>query len=315
MGLLSNILRPFSSKTGRSRVGLQFSAESTHIAAICHTRGIRPQLELCRSIDSDPLSRPTVAEIVQYNRLGNSSTSMVLDPQDYQLFPANTPDLPKHEWREAMQWQIQEHIEQPASNMVVEVFDIPPRKSGTEPERIYVVAAQKTAIERLSHNSIRTGLTLEQITIPELSLMALTNKLPEQESGLGLLQLGRKGGLILIIRQQTLYLARSIVNSTSLIAEQNSFSTASQDEVALEIRRTMDFFEGTFDQPPITSIYLLPSSQPLPGAQAALKERLDLPVKEFNIRQLIDVPNHISDSDLIPALPAIGAAMTDNQES
>jgi hypothetical protein len=75
----------------------------------------------------------------------------------------------------------------------------------------------------------------------------------------------------------------------------------------------MDFFVGTFDQPPITALYLLPSSQPLPGLQTALSTRLDIAVKEFDIKQIIDTPLDLPTKDLIEALPAIGAALQNRQ--
>ncbi|MBF0445394.1 MAG: hypothetical protein HQL68_07370 [Magnetococcales bacterium] len=294
---------------------MQFSPKRAHIVTIRQNSEGRPQLTLCICLQNVTSSSATIADVVNKYKLRNTPTSMVLNQQDYQLFPLDVPDTPKEEWQAAMQWQIQEHIVEPASEMVVELFDIPAKQKGAESGRIYVAAAKNSTIKKWSHLSVNSGLNLDNITIPELSLIPLTAQLPEQSSGLGLLQLDRKGGLLLIIKQQTLYIARTIINSISLIEEQNSFCSASQDEVALEVRRTMDFFVGSFEQPPITALYLLPSTQPLPGLQTALSTRLDLVVKEFDIKQFIDIPRDLAKKDLIEALPAIGAALLNRQAS
>jgi MSHA biogenesis protein MshI len=313
MGLLANILSPLTNRRSSDRAGVQFSPLRVHVVTIRQNSEGRPQLTLCISLKNVPTSSATIADIVNKYKLRNTPTSMVLNQQDYQLFPVDAPDTPKDEWQAAMQWQIQEHITEPASDMVVELFDIPARQKGEESGRIYVAAAQVSTIKNWSHLSVNSGLSLDNITIPELSLIPLAAQLPEQSSGSGLLQLDRKGGLLLIIKQQTLYIARTIINSISLIEEKNSFSVASQDEVALEVRRTMDFFVGTFDQPPINALYLLPSSHPLPGLQDALSTRLDIAVKEFEIKQFIDIPLDLPTKDLIDALPAIGAALQNYQ--
>jgi MSHA biogenesis protein MshI len=314
MGLLSKIFSPLSPKGNRGRIALQFSPNRVQIVSIHHDYKDHPHLDVCRSLSTSTPVKHALLDIVRGYKLSNIPTSIVLDPEDYQLFPADSPDLPRDEWQAAMRWQIQDHIDQPASEMVVELFDIPPYQSGARTGRIYIAAAPESIIKQRSHITIQSGFALENITIPEISLSALASQLPEQPTGLGLLQLGRSGGLLMIIRQQTLYLARSIINSTSLMAESNTFSDASKDEVALEVRRTLDFFEGTFDQPPIEALYMLPDDQPLAGLQQALTQRLDIQVKEFNIRQIIDTPPELSDRDLAQALPAISAAIMTNSK-
>ncbi|MBF0195068.1 MAG: hypothetical protein HQL71_10955 [Magnetococcales bacterium] len=315
MGLIANILSPFTNRRSGDRACVQFSPTIVHIVTIRQNSEGRPQLTLCIRLKNATTSSATIADIVNKYKLRNTPTTMVLNQHDYQLFLMDAPNTPKDEWQDAMQWQIQEHITEPASEMVVDLFDIPASKTGAEPNRIYVAAAKKSTIEKWSHLSLNSGLKLDNITIPELSLVPLAAQLPEQSKGLGLLQLDRKGGTLLIIKQNTLYIARTIINSISLSEELTSFSAASQDEVALEVRRTMDFFAGTFDQPTINALYLLPSSQPLPGLQTALSSRLELVVKEFDIKKFIDIPTDLPKNDLIDALPAIGAALLNNKAS
>ncbi len=96
------------------------------------------------------------------------------------------------------------------------------------------------------------------------------------------------------------------------MAENDGFSSASQDEVSLEVRRTLDFFESTFNQPSVAAIYLLPTLQPLPDLRQALADRLNVRIKEFDITRLVTVPKQVSQRDLVRSLPAIGAAIMAN---
>jgi MSHA biogenesis protein MshI len=210
MGLLANILSPLTNRRSSDRACVQFSPLKVHIVTIRQNSEGRPQLTLCISLTNATTSSAAISDAVNKYKLRNTPTSMILNQQDYQLFVVDAPDIPKDEWQAAMQWQIQEHITEPASDMVVELFEIPARQTGpardigVESRRIYVAAAKKSTIKKWSHLSVKSGLNLDNITIPELSLIPLAAKLPEQSSGLGMLQLDRKGGLLLIIKQQTL---------------------------------------------------------------------------------------------------------------
>jgi MSHA biogenesis protein MshI len=316
MGFLSDIFTPRSQRMPKGRVVVQFSASRTDIVTIRRDKNSKkPLIERCQTLTGTGHGNQALSDLVKKQGLSNYPTSIVLDRQDYQLFPTDAPDLPREEWQEAVQWQIQDHIDRPASEMVVELFEIPAVQSARKKRRIYVAAAQESVLRQWSRLCIESGLALEQITIPELSFCTLASLLPEQPGGLGLLQLGRAGGLLMVIRQQTLYMARPIINSTTLVAENDTFSDASQDEVALEVRRTLDFYEGSFDQPPISALYLLPAAQPLPDLQQALSQRLNLQVKRFAIQKRVTLPPDLSDQDLVQALPAIGSALPANPET
>ncbi|MBF0448207.1 MAG: hypothetical protein HQL67_08415 [Magnetococcales bacterium] len=311
MGLLSPLLTPLSGKREHERVALQFSENRVQLIKINGQRDGRISLSLCLTLPFSSRQKNPLLESVRHHHLKQTATSIVLSEKSYHLFPSDPPDLPREEWSAAMRWQIQDHIDRPASEMVVEVFDVPTPAASRKSGLIYVAATPEIPLKQWSRATVQSRLHLTDITIPELALKALAARLPEQSEGLALLKLDRSGGMLLVIRKQTLYLAREITLSSSLQQEEErELSSASQDEVALEVRRTLDYFESTFDLPSVAALYLIPSTNPLPDLENALNERLNVSVKRFDIRQAIQVSDSLADSELQISLTTIGAALS-----
>lgn len=316
INFFSRILQPYSQQRESGQVALHFADNALHIVMLYYEQNRqKPKLDLCISLYHTDDKQRRLKELVRTHAMVNTSTAIVLDSTDYQLFPSDPPELPKEEWPAAMQWQIQDHISGPASEMVVELFDIPPVDNQQKTNRIYVVTAREARLQRLSHIALSSGLALNNITITELALCRLAAKLPEQRSGVGVLQLQPKGGLLLIMRQQTLYLARSINSSSQLNnATNNDFAHIFQEEVILEIQRTLDYFEGSFNHPPISCLYIIPAGDNMSNLPDMLAAQLAVPVKRFVISQHIDLPPTLSERGLATVMPAIGAALLNSPE-
>ncbi len=314
MGLLTKLLNPLADKRPPSRVGLQLSPDHIQMVSLRYHGQQKPCLERYERLNSTKHPKQALLDAVKKYRLNQCPTTLLLTPQTYQLFSIPAPDLPREEWQEAMQWQIQDHIDDPASEMVVAFFETPPAapvQTDDQQGSLYVAAARETMLRKQSLLIHRCGLDLTTITIPEMALTALTNPLPEQSTGFALLQLDEEGGLLLIIRQQMLYLARRLFNRPlSRSAAKHRYSSFSQEEILLEIRRTLDFFEGNFNLPAVSVLYLMPMTQPYANLHELMDGQLKLSVKLLDIRQQIHLSPGLSNQDLTAALPLIGAALS-----
>jgi MSHA biogenesis protein MshI len=118
-----------------------------------------------------------------------------------------------------------------------------------------------------------------------------------------------------------LQLARDIPFGTSaLSAETTGFESGGFDDsherlslLALDIQRSLDFYESSFRQTPVAALYLLPTATPLPELLPELQARLGTPVKSFVLGEVITGDGE----DLQKAegcLLAVGAALRNERE-
>jgi MSHA biogenesis protein MshI len=87
------------------------------------------------------------------------------------------------------------------------------------------------------------------IDIPELSLRNLAARLPEAAAGLILLWLARSCAQLLVIKGDTLYVARGL---------RYAGEGPDVEAIALELQRSLDYFESYYEQAPIAHLLVAP---------------------------------------------------------
>ena len=274
-----------------------------------------PVLAACRFVPLAAGERPEgpAAALVRGCRLEKARFVGLLNREDYALFPAQAPALPRAEWDDNLRWKIADHIDFPAEEAVVACFDQP-----GEPDRIHVAAAHEAAVRRCAALFHAAGLDLTAIGIRELALNRLGAGLPDDGAdGVALLHLGERQGLIVLTRNGLLHLARAFdIDRRRLersLAEggggaADALDGGPLDGVALEVRRTLEYYESRFAQPAPGRLHVAPTAAPMPGLGPALAGRLGMAVAPFTLDGLLHLPEPVAAPLLAHCLPAIGAA-------
>ena len=94
--------------------------------------------------------------------------------------------------------------------------------------------------------------------------------LEQDANGQAMLYFGADQGLITLTRDATLYLARS----TDIGYRQLQDTPELLDRLALELQRSLDYYDRHFQQAPVASVTLCPLPQPVPGLAGQLEEQL-----------------------------------------
>ncbi|MEO5340340.1 MAG: hypothetical protein H7837_07470 [Magnetococcus sp. MYC-9] len=264
----------------RGLVAVMRRAESIGLAQVLFETGSVPLVTraLFQAEQMPSLQAGLLAEWVRQYGLQRARAVGVLSRESYLLFPAEAPDLPRAEWSLNMRWKIADRIHYPPEQAVVELFDLPGSAAQAESGKIYVAVAQESTVQEEVALFLQAGLSLLGIDILDLSLGRLTDALPEDGRGLGLLYWTAAGGVVSVRRNRTLYLARGLETGRRQIGRALADSgspTALQgdpfvlDELAAELRRTFDFYENNFLQPPLEKLFIVPAG----------KEGLELPTQ------------------------------------
>ncbi|MBF0460289.1 MAG: hypothetical protein HQL87_02740 [Magnetococcales bacterium] len=271
----------------------------------------------------------------------------LLNRDEYLLLPADAPALPRAEWAINMRWKIADRIPYPVEQAVVEIFALPGPLPQEESGKIYVAVAQEATVQRAADLFLHAGLSLVGIDILDLALGRLTDTLPEDAPGLGLLYWTGHGGVIQVRRQHTLFLARLLETSPQPVwqpptdtipAFSPTRNSLALDTLAVELRRTFHFYEDNFSQPPLEHLFVIPVGYvggdapfhtgydwptPLAGASvaeaegwpdaathcAALADKLGMRVQALPLERVVQWAPEVREADLIECLPALGAAL------
>ncbi len=277
------------------------------------TRGVDGRYELlsCLSIEAPAAKQQAIIASWFAERQDFGLVGSVLDAADYQLLLVESPDVLPAELKAAVRWRLKDLIDFPVEDAVVDVFGIPEQARRTGAKMMYAVAAKRQAIDTQVAflKSVVPGF--EIIDIPELALRNLAARLPEAAEGLILLWLNSDSAQLLVIKDATLYVTRR-VQFADRRHDAGSLDADDVDAIALELQRSMDYFESHYEQAPIGHLVIAPHGDASRNLATALGAQTAMRIQTFEVARVLKVPPGL-DLSARASLLAIGAAMRDDK--
>ncbi|MFN2309950.1 MAG: hypothetical protein ABR553_09495 [Gammaproteobacteria bacterium] len=269
----------------------------------------RPQLIEC---DVHPTLADDANAALQQaaKRAGVHDCATVMPIGSYSLLLIEAPEVPAPELRAAVRWRIRDLIDFHVDDAVLDVFDAP--ASGARGQtHLYVVVSRSSEVKALADRLQDAGIKLGVIDIPELALRNIAARLPEDEQGVALLYFGEQRGVIALCRNQTLYLARTLEVGQQRLREAvaDGQTEALFDALALEVQRSLDYYDRHFQQAPISQLVIAPLGEPVEGLVETLHSNLGLGVRPLKLTEIVDGAEHVTPAQASDCLLALGAAL------
>ncbi len=274
----------------------------------------RPKLHLATELHhtSSQDLQDSLWQAIQRNHLQNSTCVNVLAPESYQLTQIDLAGLPPDELIEAARWQLGERIDYPAGEAVLDLFDITPF-GGEKKPLTYVVSAQQSWLREQVDQVKRANLFLEAIDIPEFALRNICNLYSGDVRGLAILLLREDNGMLAIVRDGILYLFRMFnMGMNDLLPHADGQLEALTDQIdaiVLEVQRSFDFCESTFNLPMVSRLLVAQTGRDIPPLITYLNEYLATSVERLDFNGVLDMPEGSSQVELNRHLLAIGGAL------
>ena len=168
-------------------VGLSFLPHGISIAVSNYTENNALKLIHCEFIETkktDDYATIIKQWFITY-KLANYDCHLVLDIDDYQRVNIETPAVPVNEIALAIRWKINELIDFPVDEAVIDYYPAPAFSEGQA--TLEVIACPQTIIKPLVEQCIQAGLCLKVIDIQETALRNLTALLPNNALGIAVL--------------------------------------------------------------------------------------------------------------------------------
>jgi MSHA biogenesis protein MshI len=299
------------SAASRGRVGVSITRDELALAVVLRDGTARPVLERCEILPLAAGGAPSaVADALRAAGLPPAPISAVLASGQYQLVLVEAPDVPPAELRAAMRWRLREAIDFPVEDAVVDVFDVPAQSRSNQGRMVYAVAARRGVVDQHAAGFAGVG-RFDVIDVPELALRNLAMLLPASAAGVALVQIGDSVANVVLVRGGTFYFARQMTLQTSMQLGVGDQAETRIDAagVALELQRSLDYYERHFDQPPITNIAIAPAGSRSRSLVAELATETGLAVTEYDLNTLLQCTAPVEARVQQACLLAVGAAL------
>lgn len=288
-----------------SHVGLCFSKNG--MAIVCGEYGAE---SFVLSIDD---ARKILDEWVLQFSLKGCGASIVLAHDDYDLFQMDRPDVEDADLQSATHWKLSEFISYSPAEAVSDVFEIPDSQYGAG-RQVYVCAARLERLKNLVSVVKDAGLIIESIDIADLAIRNIAksaiHKPTEVALGaIGLIVIYKDISRLYICESDTFYLSRIIKIAQHQVEVDDAVHQAEiADQYALEIQRTLDYFDSHFGRSKVSQLHFLGMTD----SQMWLPEKIEgyLGLKSVNFQMAYTVKDR---SDLV--LLALGGSLSANKVS
>ena len=308
------MLRQFSRVLAKNtRGGIALDGARAGLARVQKPDGGRPKLavRVLETDGSDADWTDRAASCADDLNLDRTPVSAVLGANAYQLQLLEMPNVPADELLAAVRWRLKDLIDFPVEEAVVEVLEMPPHANRGAPHTAYAVVTRRAEVLQQIEIMKKADLRMDVIDIPELCLRNIAVLLPQDADGVALLHFAEDCGYLTITRKGVLHLTRRLDAGRRALESAASDDFAMQDLVggiALDVQRSLDYYESHYDCRPVRQIVLGPGAG-LDALPAALTEHLGLSVERIDFEDLFSLEDEISSEEQGGCLIAVGAAL------
>ncbi|WP_303287213.1 biogenesis protein MshI [Marinobacter sp. SS8-8] len=262
ISLLNKLTGMFRRSGARSRVCLEVRPDGVAWAV-----GGTPGVDGFGFAECLPAKRQSaLRELVEEHGWAGAATTLVLPLDQYQVFQMDRPEgIEESELADALKWKLKDFLGFSPSEAVSDVFPFPEDASRGRGELVNVVAARRSLVSELVTLVQESGLELDRIDIAELALRNLVCRLDDNRRGAALVHLKESYGQMVICKGNTLYLSRRLEVTSGDLRDAARQESAVQS-LALEMQRSLDYYESQLGQVPPARIRLVARYSALPLA-------------------------------------------------
>jgi len=287
-------------KKGRGRdsdvLGVEISPEGVAIARLAGATGDLNAFDFQSCAPGDwPIC---LDALVDYHKLAGADCYVSLHSAFYNMLLVDAPDVNDAELSDAVRWRVKDLISQSLDDVVVEVFRLPPEAYRGRMNMVYASIVERNVVKSIIEVVAEADLNLQSIGINDLSVCQYGKGLSGvRDVGLAFVTLGQQGGVINLTENGLLYLSRSIdiglegLSVGTVVGELALDAGSRTDALALDIQRSLDYYESQLGKSGIGKVIFMPTAdmltqvvEDLRGKVSADLQILDL-TTEFSVAE------------------------------
>jgi len=243
----------------------------------------KPRLIHWESVSCKEADRLTVLKgLAKHYKLAKKNCAFSLQSQDYRLLVVDAPPVPENEMVSAIKWDVQDIIENPVEETTFDIFPVP--EDSGHSKSLNVVAAKRASIVETVELLKQAKINISVIDIEELVLRNLVSNIEDDSKGLIGVFLHDTYGVIVFCKNGELYFSRCLdMGFNDLDMNQTTL-----ESLALEIQRSIDYFDRQFSSISMSNVLLMPSFDTCNHVAKFLNKNLSLSCSVFDLHEGID---------------------------
>ncbi|CAG7857254.1 hypothetical protein MCAMS1_02019 [biofilm metagenome] len=310
-------------KQSKGIVGISFLPLGIAIARSAYTGNIKIRLDYCEYIPAlnNAEFNSILRQLVTKLNLYDYDCHLVLATNDYRRVNIEAPSVTEEEMIEAIRWKITDLIDFPVDKATIDYYSIPVSSRANSGNMLEVIASSNDLIKDLANKSKQAGLQLNVIDIQETVLRNLAVLLPENKRGVAVLYLQESSGTILIEKDGVIYLSRNFdtgFRDLGLVSSSNTEDNqhkVEQNNLALEIQRSLDYVESYYGIPPISGLVIVPLAQNTQELLNILSNNHGITTRIMDLTAIVDCDILLDDATQSRCAPVIGATLRHTVEA
>lgn len=313
MRLLQKLLRKPSIAPGI--VAISFFPHGFSLAICRYMDGTRPHLTHCEFVAANErqLTGQLTALVKNY-ALEDYECHILLTRDQYRSSSIEAPPVPAEELKQAVIWRIADMLEYPVDQAVIDHYRLPKSNRANAPEMLEVVTCPASVINSLIEHCREAALNVTVIDIQETTLRNLATLLPENSQGVAVLHLQANSGLIMIQKGGAIYLSRKLEQgyanlSTAFSGSESLNLEQDQNNLALEIQRSLDYVEHFYDIPPVNSLAVVLMPNDAYNLINFLNINFGITARAMDLSAIIESDILLNDTLQNICTPCIGASL------
>lgn len=253
-----------------------------------------------------------LATIAKQHHLTGMECSLVLSPREYQLFLLDSPPVPKAEFQAAIRWKILSLIDFPVEEAVVDHFSIPMQKTHDPHEMIITAVTRLERLQAYKRTLQQAEFQLNAITIQEMGLRNILSIFDNDLKSTAFIYLQDNSSEILVMNNRILHFQRDLKIHLGEVHSLRDFTEDSTspilDELALDIQRSLDYFQAQWRKPLPSRIFLIITNEAVPAEAIKnyLAKRLAIGINAFDLSSVVSFQTGVTPQFIYQHLAVIG---------
>jgi MSHA biogenesis protein MshI len=295
-------------------VGISFLPHGMTIAISNYMKDKALKLIFCEFVETkkadDYLS--ILKKWVDEYKLDDYQCNLVLNIDDYRRINIEAPAVPENEIALAIRWKINELIDFPVDDAIIDYYPVPVFSENRS--MLEVIASPRHTITAQIEQCTEANLSIHIIDIQETTLRNLAVLLRKNQRGVAVLYLQKTFGIILVQKRGVIYVARKIAIGYEKLNLEDSFSmeystSTALNNLALEIRRSLDYVESYYRLGVISELAIVPWSDSTQKLVENLKTDYGIIAYIMDLAAMMDCDIKLDYPTQSLCAPVIGATL------
>ena len=264
----------------------------------------KPRITALEFISCEDEQRSATLDLlVKKYHLKKTECASFLRFEDYRLLSTETPEVPEEDTVDALRWEIKDMIDFPVEEATIDVYPVP--EEAANQNIINVIAAKKAVVIDRAAMFKEAKLKLNMIDIEELAYRNIAATQEKESQGSVVVVIRKDHGMVLFCKAGELHFSRRLgVGYDTLNSDSSKI-----ESVALEIQRSIDYFDRHFANVGMNNLILLPYPGNEENIIKFLDSNLSVTCSISDLNQGIEWAENINHEQKVRCLLALGTAL------